>query len=53
MLLAVVQETGMLKDEICNLAANVQTEEIRITVRGNHLWSDFTVAELAVITTLP
>ena len=34
----------MLKDQICNLAANVQQEEIRVTVRRNHLWSDFSRA---------
>ena len=31
----------MLKDQICNLTANVQQEEIRDTVRRNDLWSDF------------
>ena len=30
--------------ECCNLAANVQQEEIRVTVRRNHLWSDFSRA---------
>ena len=34
----------MLKDQICNLTANVQQEEIRVTVRRNHLWSDFSRA---------
>ena len=34
----------MLKDQICNLAANVQREEIRVTVRRNHPWSDFSRA---------
>ena len=27
-----------------NLAANVQQEEIRVTVQRNHLWSDFSRA---------
>lgn len=34
----------MLKDQLCNLAGNVQHEEIRVTVRRNHLWSDFSRA---------
>jgi len=33
-----------LKEEIANLETNVKEDEIRVTVRRKHLWSDFTRA---------
>ncbi|KAJ7391379.1 hypothetical protein OS493_018422 [Desmophyllum pertusum] len=39
-----IQEQGELKEEISNLAGNIKEEEVRVTVRRNHLWWDFTRA---------
>ena len=42
--LGTCEEKREVREEISNLAENINEEEIRVTVPRNHLWSDFSRA---------